>query len=391
MLLRTLRLIRRQIVMALVLFIALVSGVTSAESLRACIGASLDRILTSEARREGPRVYIKAEDKVRDFDSITELKMMTYNVLNLMRKKGKFMTDPATGKVSQILPEIAKTSEHFEQQANIILKADSDIVALQEVEDIQSLNSFNTLVLGNTYKSILIPGNDGRGIDVGFLVKKDLPFDIEVLSHREILNSNGGKVFSRDVPVLHFRKKGADEKAHPFMTIVGVHLKSKRDRPGDPESKMKRQEEVDALVEIISDQQRQYGDKHLILTMGDFNGDLRKDDVLEKIRQGFADTLSLMQGRLSPAEASEFEKNRVTQSFFPDGRPTQYSQFDGLCIANKAVCDGLMKSSEVISYESSSGGKKPLPTSYAEREQDPSDHRPVSAVLDFTKILSSKK
>jgi len=57
---------------------------------------------------------------------------------------------------------------------------DPDVLMLNEVGGIESIENFNSLFLDSKYKAYLLEGNSDRGIDVGYLVKKDLDFDVSI-------------------------------------------------------------------------------------------------------------------------------------------------------------------------------------------------------------------
>ena len=57
--------------------------------------------------------------------------------------------------------------------ALVILETEPDILAVQEVENLNTLRVFNDLYLDDYFgEIILVEGNDPRGIDVGLMVKR---------------------------------------------------------------------------------------------------------------------------------------------------------------------------------------------------------------------------
>src|SRR5690606_14403915 len=105
-----------------------------------------------------------------------------------------------------------------------------------------------------------------RGINVGFLIKKDLPLKIHVETHKELTwidpikpELGEKKLFSRDVPVLHMRRFETSDLDPPDMIIMGTHYKSQRDRAGDMGSAILREAQVKKTVEIASFYQEKYG------------------------------------------------------------------------------------------------------------------------------------
>ena len=109
--------------------------------------------------------------------------------------------------------------------AQVILDVDCDILAVQEVENIDILNDFNSVYLHDYYTcTVLIEGNDPRGIDVGFLSKFPLE-NIRSYRDREIFDPDTGNItrFSRDLLAVSW----ADPSGNPW-TFLTTHLKSGR-------------------------------------------------------------------------------------------------------------------------------------------------------------------
>lgn len=105
--------------------------------------------------------------------------------------------------------------------AKVIMENAPDILALQEVENLEALIQFNRQFLKNAYPyAMVIDGNDMRQIDVGVLSKYDL---VAIRSHR--FEPKGapptGRIFSRDcLEVTIEPKKGSQ------LTILVNHFKS---------------------------------------------------------------------------------------------------------------------------------------------------------------------
>src|SRR5262249_54705736 len=145
-------------------------------------GPRLSRV--DGATEWGPTVKLSAAPDARPFDEIRELVFGQFNVLNLVQKKGKalrgpdgkILTDPPTGKVLKSAPSIDKPESQLRGVADTILRAKPDILTLVEVDSLEALNHLNTKYLGGKFRPIHIEGNDPRGIDVAFLIRKDLPF-----------------------------------------------------------------------------------------------------------------------------------------------------------------------------------------------------------------------
>ncbi|WP_417209965.1 endonuclease/exonuclease/phosphatase family protein [Antarctobacter sp.] len=112
--------------------------------------------------------------------------------------------------------------------AQVLGRADADIVALQEVFDQDSLDAFHDRVLTKATAPypwrLCLPGNDGRGLDVAVMARR--PWD-KAVSHADLTSADLGvippegmdpaqPVFRRDCLELHF---GA-------LTLFVVHFKA---------------------------------------------------------------------------------------------------------------------------------------------------------------------
>jgi hypothetical protein len=224
----------------------------------------------------------------------------------------------------------------------------------------------------------MIEGNDDRGIDIAVLVKKDLPFDLEMQSYRNAKmhnERNGGSeelVFSRDLPVLKVMKKGSKE---PLSLFMGVHLKSQRDAPNDPRSVYKRTQQAAAVTRIYQDYRRMHPEAPVFL-LGDFNAEIGAPEFRPLWEAGFKDSFDL---------APNTPHDRITHSYHPNSGENIYGQLDAVVVA-EGKAKGIIKSGEVVPYLDPDGNPKALPASKEERKENPSDHRMVNVVVDFRKV-----
>jgi len=347
----------------------------------------LDKAFDSAPQRSGEVSGVaalagEASQPVRPLSSLRQLRLGTYNVLNLFAKVGKHVPDPDhPGKLKQVSERTPKEEQQRREQAKAILESGLDIVVLQEVENIAVLQDFAREYLGGAYKALLIEGNDERGIDVAFLVKKDLPFQVEQRSHKDEqwtdpTTGKAGKLFSRDLPSLIVR---SEARAEPLFVLFGGHFKSKRDRIGDPESKIMRRAQMERTAEILARYKTEFGENVPLMLAADFNGDLNSDDVFAPLwNAGLANSLDL--GAL-PASAAE----RVTHTFHPREGQSHASQMDGILVSKSL--SRLVQRAEVYRYKNPDGTLRPVPATYAERALNPSDHFPLLMTLDFLPLL----
>lgn len=315
----------------------------------------------------------------RPLRSIQRLKMGSYNVLNLFQKVGDHTRVEGGGMIRTSNP-VDKEEASRAAQAKAILDEDLDVVSLQEVENIKALEDFARDHLGGKYRAFLIEGNDERGIDVAFLVKKDLPLEIE---HRTVKGETwqdptlGGKtvpLFSRDLPSLVIKADGK-----PLLVLFGAHMKSKRDRPGDPNSNILRRAQAERAAQILKRTEAEFPGVP-ILAAGDFNGDLAHDESLAPLRgAGMSESLAL---------AGVPEADRVTHTYHPNGGPAQAHQMDALLIST--AWKRLVATARVHRYRDAQGRVKPIPKTYAERSKNPSDHFPVVVELNLPALLDAQ-
>ena len=325
---------------------------------------------------------------VRTLESIARLKVGSYNVENLFEQVGSHVPDPANpGKLKKISDAKPKPEWALRAEGKLILENDLDILTLAEVEDIKALEDFNTRFLEGKYRTFLIEGNDERGIDVAFLVKKDLPFEIEQRSHKgetwndPTLPGAPRTLFSRDLTALVVRAPG---KSAPLFVLFGTHYKSKRDRPGDPESNIERAAQVQRTAEIMERYRAEFGADVKMMLAGDFNGSVAEEAAYKPLyaAAGLTDSFDA-------APTSTSAHDRITHTFHPRGGPAHYAQMDAVLVSKSLK--GAVQSAKVYRYKNADGTERPLPTTYEEREINPSDHFPLIVTLDFAPIRGGLK
>jgi endonuclease/exonuclease/phosphatase family metal-dependent hydrolase len=316
-------------------------------------------------------VALSSQVPKRSLEELPELRMGTFNTYNLMQS-----ADGAYQKGHNKRLGIAAP----------ILENDLDIVVLQEVENLRSLEDFVAQYLHRRYDVLLSQGNDSRGIQVAYLVKRDLPFRITFDSHadtRAVYTVTGEetKIFSRDVPSLRIwaHSQNADND-DPLIVIYGTHFKSKRSKPGDPESRVLRRTQVEASVEIIRRDKNAHPSS-LMMIAGDFNGDVRVEAEFAPLREILRDAFDTLAEALSDAD-------RVTHTFHPQNGPTSYSQIDAFFVSPEK--SDYVSGAFVHRYKDEAGNIKPLPSSWHERNTNPSDHFPVILKLNFRRLLEER-
>jgi hypothetical protein len=336
--------------------------------------------------------YTPSQDfPARKLAETPTLRVGTYNLYNLFEYQGKFTYDRHGDRSLEVAPAYEKDPAKLSALADAILLENPDVLVCQEVESIKALELFNYLKLRNQYRVFLIEGNDSRGIDVAFLVKKDLPLDVRMVSHREFkgvdpLKPNEGeiKIFSRDLPILELRQAGAKATSKPLLSIFGTHYKSKRSRPGDKESRKLREAQVQATIEVIREYEKLYGPNFPYLLAGDFNGEANREKEFAELFKALG-----MEDPFNVVEPLASRQDRVTHSFHPKGESTKYSQIDHIMVSSfLARYPEILERIFVHRYRDAQGRLKPLPRDYEEREKNPSDHFPVFLDISLPFLLN---
>lgn len=311
-------------------------------------------------------------------EEIGKLTVVAYNMLNLGTHVGKFAYDPMTGTYTKIKGGQSKEARFREEQAAILAEVGADAVIAPEVEGLLALQQFNALDAGYAYHPILEPGNDGRGIDIGMMLRRDLPLRWEMRTHkndmfRDPVTGRTMKLFSRDIPVMILRL-GDDPR--PLLILMGTHFKSKRDRPGDRQSRLLRKAQVDGAMAIADDLFKEFGADAPIVFGGDFNGDIHAEAEFATLQRALAmqDAFDLMTPPMTAAE-------RVTHTYHPQRGPTSKAQLDALFVSNGI--QHCLEKAYVYRYKDALGRVKPVPNTIGQRKDNPSDHFPVVTEFDF--------
>jgi endonuclease/exonuclease/phosphatase family metal-dependent hydrolase len=132
------------------------------------------------------------------------LTITTFNLENLFSRY-VFLDDPAQPNNQRVVMSgissinyqgnplsPATTQIQRNNTARAILDSRPDILAVQEVENLWTLRLFNDQYLSGYFgQMILLEGNDGRGIDVGLCIKKNLNIKCTgILTHVDDLDPN---------------------------------------------------------------------------------------------------------------------------------------------------------------------------------------------------------
>lgn len=274
--------------------------------------------------------------------------------------------------------------------ADTLLDINADIVCLNEVGGEESLRNFTRFFLQDRYTPHLIEGNSDRGIDIGYLVRKDFPARVDLRTHKNRPlqfqypheERAGGPAkthyFSRDCAEL---RVFAGEEPRPRVILLLVHLKSKLDPDGiDPEGKGRRGAEVRTLAEIYREVRAEFTPPVPVLVAGDFNGCARRSQMAEEfVEFSRTDLESVME------LAGQFGEQAATQVIFSRNGNIACMEIDFIFISPELKPLLRTESVQVYRYRSDLRVPLPLPKTLEQRTYMPSDHYPV--VAEFTSLL----
>lgn len=272
---------------------------------------------------------------------------------------------------------------------------DADIVMLIEVGGLESLANLNKLFLSSQYSCYLVEGNSDRNIDVGFLVKKNLPFDIELKSNknrpinylypheRESIekgysdSQNSSHYFSRDVVELRL----SQGETPAFLQILLTHLKSRLDPERiDPNGFERRQAELKTLLDIYTESRSQ--NKIPTVVAGDFNGNASRIETDEEFKEIYTrtDLLDVLEVCQLPQE------ERATFYQVRNGGRADGRQIDFVFLSEELHPLVKPQSAYVYQYKNHRGETLPPPRSLDAKSQLPSDHYPLVFEIENLKL-----
>ncbi len=194
------------------------------------------------------------------------------------------------------------TTEAFERRMKKISLAvreymqNPDIIGVVEAENLAGLKRLAKRINEDTtaagkpdpkYEAYLTDGNDGRGIDVGFLVKTARVNVVEVKQfgkEEKFINpEKKSEEILNDRPPLMLRATINDPKTNqPFaFTVVANHLKSFLGSE-TLRVRTKRQKQAEFLANFVQERQKADANEKIIL-LGDFNAFQFNDGVVDLI------------------------------------------------------------------------------------------------------------
>ena len=236
----------------------------------------------------------------------------------------------------------AKDEEDTVTIAERIAAMDVDVLAVQEVENIEALRTFNTEQLNRQYQHvILVEGNDPRLIDVGILSKFPIG---QVVSHQTAPDPIRPfkRVFGRDllrVDVL------TPSRSRRLLTVFNTHMKSNFvDRLDHPTPAMqaaeairnneRRHRQAEATREIIEDETRPNSNYVLLGDMNDDPDSPHLAPVLDSSLKLFDALSGVTETRESKTESLGPQPGpRWTSRFKKTGAPPEHRLFDQIWVS----------------------------------------------------------
>ena len=290
-----------------------------------------------------------------------------------------------------------KPLDQVRRIAKAVRELDPDVLMLCEVGGRESLSNFSQHFLDGRYEPHLIEGNSDRGIDIGYLVRRGLPFTYDLLSHKhrsidflyphEQMSKETGyehlrsarktsHKFSRDVLELRAFENPDDP---PAFILLLVHLKSQLDRNRiDPGGRDRRRAELVKLIAIYNEIQAEFDGRAPIFLGGDFNGIAAKsstDDEFEALyrQTGLHDCLEI---------AGVAHDERFTHQQIYNNRVRHDKQLDYLFVPPELAPRVSRTETWVYRYRDEHGMTVMIPRNLNEKRLLPSDHFPVVLTLE---------
>lgn len=231
----------------------------------------------------------------------------------------------------------AKEAAESQKIADRIMARRIDVLAVQEVEDIDTLRQFNRENLNGLYPHvILVEGNDPRLIDIGVL--SQLPIG-GITSWQDAVHPDtpGETVFGRDLLEVQILNS---TRSRVLFTLFNNHLKSHyvdyREDPiaGEEANSARRARQSETIAEIVKARTRPNG-KFVIL--GDMNDPPDSPDLAPFVED---EELNLTNSLANPIETRPAKADTPpppgpawTHRYKPSGQPAQYELLDQIWLS----------------------------------------------------------
>lgn len=213
-----------------------------------------------------------------------------------------------------------------------------DILAVQEVEDIETLRYFVRHELKNvSYPHLsLIEGNDPRLIDLAVVSKYPIGA-VTTWQHVTHPDNPSERVFSRDLLQVEILDH---DRLRQLCTIFNNHLKSHFVRftdnqtQGARQANLRRRQQAEMAAKIIADEMSAHS-RYVVL--GDMNDPVDSDALRPLIKNS---ELNLVNGLRKPTETRSTPETSSpptmpawTHRFKESGKPARYDLFDQIWLS----------------------------------------------------------
>lgn len=317
-----------------------------------------------------------------------QITIMQWNIENLFiytdlyqSQDLSLMSESEWQKISTASTKNKSLSKIFHCQA-VIQNISPDIIMLNEVGGLESLSFFNKHFLNQAYEPLLVKGNSDRGIDVGYLIKKNLGYNHTLTSHKDQSiplhypgDDEGTKhYFSRDLCELSLFEPETNKLK---LVLLLTHLKSQLDLEKiDPYGFEKRQAEVKKIIQIYKSIRKK--NNAPVIVAGDFNGQAKRKDTSFEFEEIYTET----DLRDAIDISNIAEKDQTTYIKISSGKKLNL-RLDYIFVCERAA--KILDKNQCFCYrfKDSAGNEIPLPNNLEEKFKLPSDHYPVLIGLNF--------
>ncbi len=306
-------------------------------------------------------------NRIKTFICLAEktIKICSYNLENLYIGLEKYqgeqfseMSELMWQQFSISLLHKNKSLSKVLELSKIIREIDADIFCLQEVISLNSLNNLNMHFLENKYSVVLEETNSNRSIYVGFLIKKSFKYEVHSFGQRKMKN---GGFASRNLSAIVIKDNNL-----PILTLLGVHLKSKRLDEKKINTYSLREFEVQLISEIHSELTSQFSCPFIVL--GDMNANFNQEPEFHPLHKKlFFDFIKI----------KHKDQYAIVGTFTTNYLETKQQHLDFILIEKKYQSLIDYHLSDIYLYENEYGDRITLPFNKIERPHLPSDHCPI--------------
>jgi hypothetical protein len=327
---------------------------------------------------------VLTQDGIRPVSEVTSLRLLTLNFDSIYeyRKPEKriFGVSGYTYVVDEDQPPRLKPIAHVKRLAAVINKSRPDIFLGVEIESFEAAQRFAQEELGGQYVAIFFPGLQENVPRMAYFLRKDLPFIAEFESHRDtkayyVTKREHVDIFPRDVPQLNLYRAN---ETKPFLQLFGMHAKSRRSsatNKNDHESSYFRTTQFIAFANLLKNEVLAKNPRANVVLMGDFNTDIQGSREIIPINSVLASSI-LRSGQIP-------RNNSFTQTYIDGSGHVHYRQLDDIFVSPHLI--GSILQTHVLDIEDENSVPYPRVTTRAQRDQLPTDHRPVFMELQIPK------